>query len=101
MEYLDYKMIITVTSADGKPLSEFTTWRADFITQALTAMGLSKLIESSSVIKLFVKNTLGEREDTDKILMGMPSQYSGTFGKGDVISVEILRNKLDQKTRFI
>ena len=90
MKYQEFKMVTTVTSENGEPVSEFTTWRADFISKALTAMGLLKLAKSSD-FTAFMKHTLGENEDNDKVLMKLP--YSENFEKGETISVEIKRNK--------
>ena len=88
MEYADFKMIIKVTSVNGKLRYEFITWRADFIMQAMKALKIDKLADTSSLLRVFYQYTLGETEEQDKVLMSLP--FSEAFEKGEKISVFIV-----------
>lgn len=98
MEYADFKMVTKVTSAKGKPIFEFTTWRADFIEQALAAMELNKIAieKAAKPFRIFIQYTLGENEINDEVLRRLPLfmfHYSENFEIGDHISVLIMDNE--------
>jgi len=55
MRYKDAKAVITHLRSDGKPLSKFTTWRADFIEAILKGGQLLNVVSVGSKITIFIE----------------------------------------------
>jgi len=52
IKYKDYRAVIKVNNAEGKPLVEFTTWRADIITEIMKAGKVLQAFEPGCVLSI-------------------------------------------------